>query len=106
MVDIKVSTARASDLVALRKTAVFEKKAEDDSRQAEDKRDDDAARVNVDAGAKKLADAAPSIEDIENGPSISEEAAKLLALDVRQKLDNDGQSFAGESEKTILSLFN
>ena len=106
MVDIKVSTALASDLVALRKTAVFEKKAEGESRQAKDKRDDDAARVDVDAGAEKLANAAPIIEEIENGPSISEEAAKLLALDVRQKLDSDGQSFAGESEKTILSLFN
>jgi hypothetical protein len=106
MVDIKVSTALASDLVALRKTAVFEKKADNESRQAEDNREDDAARVDVDAGAEKLANAAPTLEDIENGPSISEEAAKLLALDVRQKLDSDGQSFAGESEKTILSLFN
>ena len=106
MVDIKGSTALASDLSALRKTAVYEKKAEEGSLQADDKRDDDATRVNINAGAEKLADAAPSIQNIVNGPSISEEAAQLLALDVRQKLDNDNQSFAGESEKTILSLFS
>ena len=44
-------------------------------------------------------------EQAQEKPAITEQAARLLALDVRQKLKDNNLSFAGEPEKTILSLF-
>lgn len=105
MADIKVTTALVSDLIALQKKAV-PRDSEDVSRQAEEKfADEEATKVDIDSGAKRLSGVILPEQDIDTGPTISDEAAQLLALDVRQKLENTNQSFAGESEKTVLSLF-
>jgi len=115
MADLKVTNAPVGDLPALQKAAVSGKKGEDtpqsgkkgeDTSQAEVKRVDEAVRVDIDPRAEKLAKASPPSEQARQKPAITEQAAKQLALDVRQKLKDDNLSFAGESGKSILSQFS
>ena len=104
MADLKVTTALNSDLLALQKVAMPGKKGEGPP-QAEVKRADDAVRVGVNPRIEKLANASPPAEHTPELPAITDQAARLLSIDVRQKLKDDNLSFAGESDKTILSLF-
>ncbi len=105
MADLKVTNAPVGNLPDPRKGAVSGKKGEGPS-QAEDKRADEAVRVDVDPRAEKLAEASPLPEQAQEKPAITEQAARQLALDVRQKLKDDNLSFVGESEKSILSQFS
>ena len=104
MVDLKGTNALNSNPLDLQKVAVPGKKGEGPP-QAEVKRADEAVRVDVDPRTEKLAEASPPSEQAQEKPAITEQAARLLALDVRQKLKDNNLSFAGEPEKTILSLF-
>ena len=104
MVDLKGTNALNSNPLALQKVAVSGKKGEGPP-HAEVKRADEAVRVDVDPRTEKLAEASPPPEQAQEKPAITEQAARLLALDVRQKLKDNNLSFAGEPEKTILSLF-
>ena len=105
MVDLKVTNALNSNPLALRLDAVSRKKGEDPP-QAEVKRADEAVRVDVDPRTEKLAEASPPPEQAQEKPAITEQAARLLALDVRQKLKDNNLSFSGDPEKSILSLFS
>lgn len=105
MADLKVTNAPISDPTALPKAAVPGKKAKD-APEAEVKRADEAVRVDVDPRAEKLAKASPPSVQARKKPVITEQAAKQLALDVRQKLKDDNLSFAGESGKSVLSQFS
>ena len=105
MADLKVTNAQVSDRHAFQKAAGSGKKSEGPA-QAEVKRDDEAVRVDVDARTEKLAAASPPSEQAQEKPPITEQAARQLALDVRQKLKDDNLSFAGESDKSILSQFS
>ncbi len=91
--------------VSGKKGAVSGKKGEGPS-QAEAKQADEAVRVDVDPRAEKLAAASSPSEQAQEKPAITEQAARKLALDVRQKLKDDNLSFVGESEKSILSQFS
>ena len=104
MVDLKGTNAPISNPLALRLDAVSSKKGKGPP-QAEVKRADEAVRVDVDPRTEKLAEASPPPEQAQEKPAITEQAARLLALDVRQKLKDNNLSFAGEPEKSILSLF-
>ena len=105
MADLKVTNAPIGDRAAPQKAAVSGKKGED-TPQAKDKRADEAVRVDVDPRAEKLAKASPPPEQAQQKPAITEQAARQLALDVRQRLKDDNLSFAGESGKSILSQFS
>ncbi len=104
MADLKVTNAPVSDRHALQKVPVSGKKDEGPP-QDEVKQADEAVRVDVDPRTEKLAEASPPPEQAQEKPAITEQAARLLALDVRQKLKDNNLSFAGEQEKSILSLF-
>ena len=104
MGDLKITTALTNDLLALQRSALSGTKGES-SGQAEDKQENKATRIDVDPGAEKLAKASIPPEQIEDNPAISEQAARLLALDIRQNLQDDNAPLASDSEKTILSLF-
>lgn len=105
MADLKVTNAQVSDRHALRQAPVPGKKGEGPP-QAEVKRADEAVRVDIDPRTEKLAKASPPPEQAREKPAITEQAARQLALDVRRKLKDDNLSFAGESEKPILSQFS
>lgn len=105
MADLKVSEALISDVRALQKAAASTKIAEG-PREAEARQVDDVVRVDVDPRAQKLAEASPPTEKTQEDAAISEEAANLLALNVRQSLGGANLSFASDSEKSILSLFS
>lgn len=105
MADLKVTNALISDLLALQKAAVTGKKA-DAPPAAEVKQGNEAVRVDVDPGTEKLAKASPPAEQAREIPAITDKAARLLALDVRQSLRGGNLSFASQSEKTILGLFD
>ena len=105
MVDLKGTNAPISNPLALRLDAVSSKKGKGPP-QAEVKRADEAVRVDVDPRTEKLAKASPPPEQAQEKPAITEQAARLLALDVRQKLKDNNLSFSGDPEKSILSLFS
>jgi hypothetical protein len=105
MADIKVTNAPISGRHPLQKAAVSDKKDEGPP-QAGVKRVDEAVRVVVDARAEKLAGASPPPEQAGEKPAITEPAARQLALDVRRELKDGNLSFAGESDKSILSQFS
>ncbi len=104
MADLKVTNAQVSDRHALQKAPVSGKKDEGPP-QEEVKQADEAVRVDVDPRTEKLAEASPPPEQAQEKPAITEQAARQLALDIRQKLKDDNLSFAGKSDKTILSQF-
>ncbi len=104
MADLKVTNALIGNPLDLRLDAVSSKKGEGPP-QAEVKRADEAVRVDVDPRTEKLAEASPPPEQAQKEPAMTEQAARLLALDVRQKLKDNNLSFAGEPEKSILNLF-
>ena len=106
MADLKLTSAVVSDLIALQKTTILDRKSETFAK-AEEKNADVVALVDVDSSVAKLAQHA---ESINNSPDdgevvISDQAVNLIALDVRQRLEETPDSFAGESEMTILNLF-
>ena len=104
MSDLKVTSAIINDLVALQKSTLLDRKSENFS-TAEEKREGEATSIDVDMGAERLAQSASSVEA--GGELVlSEEGANLLALNIRQQLEESSTSVAGNSEQTILSLFN
>ncbi len=105
MADLKVTNPQISDLLALQKAAAVYAKKVEGPRQTEATQADGAVRVDVNPRIQKLAEASPPTELAEGKPTITEQAAKQLALDVGQNLKNTNLSFAGGSEKTILGLF-
>jgi hypothetical protein len=113
MADLKVTNAPVGNPPDLQKDAVSGKKGGavsgkkgEGPPEEEVKRADEAVRVDVDPRAEKLADASPLSEQAQGKPAITEQAARQLALDVRQKLKDDNLSFVGESEKSILGQFS
>jgi len=104
MVDLKVTSTIINDLVALQKSTILNRKSEN-FEKADEKREGEATSVDVDAGAERLAQSAIQNE-ADDELNLSEEAASLLALNVRQQLEESPASVAGEAERTILSLFN
>jgi hypothetical protein len=104
MSDLKVTSAIINDLVALQKSTLLDRKS-DNFGNGEENRENGATSVDVDAGAERLAQSAVSAE-VDNELILSEEGANLLALNVRQQLEESTASVAGNSERTILSLFN
>ena len=104
MVDLKGTNALNSNPLAPRLDSVSSKKGKGPP-QAEVKRADEAVRVDVDPRTEKLAAASPPPKQAQEKPAITEQAARLLALDVRQKLKDNNLSFTGEPEKSILNLF-
>ena len=95
MVDLKGTNALNSNPLAPRLDPASSKKGEGPP-QAEVKRADEAVRVDVDPRTEKLAEASPPSEQAPEKPAITEQAARLLALDVRQKLKDNNLSFAGK----------
>ena len=104
MVDLKVTNDLISNPRDLRLDAESGKKGKGPP-QAEVKRDDEAVQVDVDPRTEKLAAASPASEQAQAKPAITEQAARQLALDVRQKLKDNNLSFAGEPQKSILGQF-
>ena len=104
MADLKVTSTIINDLVALQKSTILDRKSES-FEKSDEKRENEATSVDIDAGAERLAQSATPNET-DDELVLSEEAANLLALNVRQQLDVIPASVAGESERTILSLFN
>jgi hypothetical protein len=104
MADLKVTSTIINDLVALQKSTILDRKSEN-FEKADEKRESEATSVDVDAGAERLAKSATPNET-DDEVVLSDEAASLLALNVRQQLEESPASVAGESERTILSLFN
>ena len=104
MADLKVTSTIINDLVALQKSTILDRKSES-FKISDENRENKATSVDVDAGAERLAQTATPNET-DDELVLSEEAANLLALNVRQQLEVIPASVAGESERTILSLFN
>jgi hypothetical protein len=104
MTDLKVTSAIINDLIALQNSTLLDRKSES-FEKSDEKRENEATSVDIDAGAERLAQSATPNET-DDELVLSEEAASLLALNVRQQLEETPTSVAGESERTILSLFN
>ena len=104
MTNIKGISALSRELLALQKVATSGRKIEAPS-AVENKRVDEAVRVDIDARAGKATEASQPVKQAQNLQTLNEEAAALLALDVRQQLKGENLSFSGGSERAILDLF-
>ena len=104
MTSIKNISAISRELLALQRVATSGRKIEAPSAE-ENKRVDEAVRVDIDARAGKAAEVFQPVQQAQKLQTLNEEAAALLALDVRQQLKGENLSFSGGSERTILDLF-
>jgi hypothetical protein len=97
MADLKIADVIASTALQQGSRAT----AKDRGQAAEDPaaRTADAA-VKVDVGAPTVQPAGS-----EDQPSVSDEAARLLALGLRQRLEADNVSVTNDAEASILGLF-
>ncbi len=105
MADLKVTEALIRDVRALQKATASTKIAEG-PREAEARQVDDVVQIDVNLRAQQLTETSPPTEKTQEASAISEQAANLLALNVRQSLSDANLSFARDSEKSILSLFS
>ena len=104
MTSIKGISTLSRELLALQRVATSGRKIEAPS-AAENKRGDEAVRVDIDTEAGRTTKASQSVRQAQTIQTLNEEAAALLALDVRQQLKGEPQSFSGGSERAILDLF-
>jgi len=108
MTNIKGISALSRELLALQRVATLDSKSGskiDVPSTPESKRFDEAVHVDIDAGAGKAREASQPVREAQISQTLSEEAAALLALDIRQQLKGETLSFSGGSERAVLDLF-